>query len=102
MAIVAEELATIDNGLRFVFFGLEVAMGIYFSGVECERVFTDSEEDQVSAKRYLFHTSPSVVVTGRVDDYEPETIWLRIEGLRNADKILQSVIEGAKIHAARL
>ena len=102
MSVVVEEAITIDNGLRFVFFGLEVAMCVYFSGVECERVFTDSDEDQVSAKKYLFHTSPSFVVTGRVDDYESETIWLRIEGLRNADKILQSVIEGAKIHAARL
>jgi hypothetical protein len=97
----AEELVSIDMQLRYALFGLECALGVSFSGTEWERVFRDAELDQVSVKEYLFFESSSLTVTGRVDAYESESIWLRIEGRQNHTELLQRVIEGAKYAALR-
>jgi hypothetical protein len=48
---VAEELLHIDMRLRFALFGLECALGVSFSGTECERVFQDTNKDHVSTKQ---------------------------------------------------
>lgn len=97
----AEELVSIDMQLRYALFGLECALGVSFSGTEWERVFRDAELDQVSGKEYLFFESSSLTVTGRVDAYESESIWLRIEGRQSHTELLQRVIEGAKYAALR-
>lgn len=102
MAEVAEELLPIDTTLRFALFGLECALGVSFSGIECERVFRDAAEDQVSAKQYVLFESPRFVVSGRVDEYEPESIWLRVQGKSAVAEVLRRVVEGAKVHAFRL
>lgn len=83
-------------------FGLECALGAAFSGVECERVFKDAETAQVSAKNYLFHDSPGLIVAGRVDEYEPEMIVLQISGRRGVGDILRRVVDAASFHAKRL
>ena len=100
MALVAEEHMTIDNRLRFAFFGLEIALNVFFSGAECERVFRDAEADTVSAKQYEFFRSQRLAVTGRVDAYEPEEIWIRIEG-RGGGEVLRRVFDGAEFHTLR-
>lgn len=97
----AEELVSIDMQLRYALFGLECALGVSFSGTEWERVFRDAELNRVSAKQYLFFESPQLKVTGQVNEYEPESIWLRIEGRQNNNEVLQRVIEGAKYAALR-
>lgn len=97
----AEELVSIDMQLRYALFGLECALGVSFSGTEWERVFRDAELDQVSVKEYLFFESSSLTVTGRVDAYEPESIWLRIEGSQNHTEVLQRVVDGAKYAVLR-
>jgi hypothetical protein len=102
MSDVAEELLPIDLDLRLVFYGLECALSVQFVATECERVFRDSIEDQVSAKQYEFIRSNSLTVAGRVDDNEPETIWLRVEGTRGIDELLRRVIDRARAHGARL
>lgn len=102
MAEVAEELLPVDATLRFALFGLECALGETFNGVECERVFRDAGEDQVSAKQYVLFESPCIVVSGRVDEYEPESIWLRVQGQRGVAEVLRRVVEGAEFHAVRL
>jgi len=96
VAEVAEELLTIDLRLQFALFGLECALGVSFAGAERVRVFRDAAEDQVSAKRYTFFESPRLNVTGRVDEYEPESIWLRVEGGRGCGEALRRVAEGSK------
>lgn len=98
----AEEMLVIDHRLRFALFGLECALGVSFAGAECERVFRDAAEDQVSAKRYSFFESPRMSITGRVDEYEPESLWVRIEGDRGLGEVLHRVAEGAELHALRL
>jgi hypothetical protein len=102
VAEVADERLTIDLRLRFALFGLECALGVSFDGAECERVFRDAAENQVSAKRYAFFESPRLLVTGRVDEYEPESVWVRVEGGRGVGELLRRVVEGAEFHALRL
>jgi hypothetical protein len=101
MAEVAEVLLPIGLQLRFALFGLECAFGVSFDGVECERVFRDAAEDQVSARQYLLFQSARLVVSGRVDEYEPETIWLRVQGKAGVGEVLRQVVAGAEFHAFR-
>lgn len=101
MAEVDEELLPIDLRLRFALFASECALDVSFAGAECERVFRDGAEDQVSAKQYTFFESPCLVVTGRVNEYEPESVWIRAEGSRGIGELLRRVAEGAKFPACR-
>ena len=102
MSEVAESLMPIDVRLRLALFGLECALGVPLSAPEAERVFRDCEGDRVSAKEYEFHQSRRLRVSGRVDEYEPETIRLRVEGDRGVAGLLARVAEGAESHALRL
>ena len=102
MSEITEELLPIGLRLRFVLFGLECAFGVSFNGVECERVFRDAAEDQVSAKRYLLFESPGLIVSGLVEEYEPVSIWLRLQGGHRVTEVLLRVIEAADFHAFRL
>ncbi len=102
MVEVAEELLIIDHRLRFTLFGLECAFGVPFAGAECERVFRDAADDRVSAKRYKFFESTQLSVTGRVDEYEPESVWGHVEGRRGIGEVLRRVAEGAELQALRL
>jgi hypothetical protein len=92
----AEAQLTIDHRLQFALFGLECALGVSFAGAECLRVFRDAGEDQVSAKRYMFFESPRLIVTGRVDEYESDSIWLRVEGGRGCGEVLRRVVESSE------
>ncbi|MFN0050980.1 MAG: hypothetical protein ACKV0T_02240 [Planctomycetales bacterium] len=56
----------------------------------------------MSAKRYTFFASHGLAVTGQVDEYEAETIWLRVEGPRDAGEMLRRVAEGANFAVFRL
>ncbi len=98
---VDEEVVPIDHGLRFVLLGLECAFGVSFAAAECERVFRDAESDQVSAKQYEFYSSPSLSISGRVDEYEPEEIWISAKGARNCDEVLKRVVEAARFAEVR-
>ena len=102
MAEATELQLTIDMRLRFTLFGLECALGVSFDGGECERVFRDAAEDQVTVKCYTFFTSPRLSVTGRVDEYEPESVWLRAEGKRGIGEVLRKSVGGAGLHVFRL
>jgi hypothetical protein len=102
MTIAAEVVLPIDLRLRFVFFGLECAFDVTLNGVECERVFRESDEDQVSAKRYCFHESPKLHLDGQVDEYEPDTIRLKVRGSRGCDKVLRRVATASEFHSFRL
>jgi hypothetical protein len=94
------ELVAIGRELRLTFFAIECVFDVVLDSRECERVFQDAAEDQVSAKEYLFFESSVLSIRGKVDEYEPETIWLTVEGKRAQD-VLSRVIETAKHHAKR-
>jgi hypothetical protein len=99
---VGEATVPIGDGLRFVFFGLECALGVTLYPLETERVFRDARADQVSAKAYRLHESPRLRVLGRVDEYEPDTIVLRVEGRRGTDALLRRVVTGAADQVVRM
>lgn len=99
---VARATVLIDLELRFALFGLECALGVLFTGAECERVFREAVEDRNSEKRYSFFESGVLTVSGRVDEYEPDFIELHVRGQREIHGIVQHVAEGAKFHAARM
>ena len=73
-------LVSIDEELRTVLSRIEHVLSVQFDASEIARVFSDSADDQISVKRYTFHQSSRVSVTGIVDDYESETLWLCVEG----------------------
>ena len=91
----------IDERLRFVFFGLECALGVTLYPLETERVFRDARENQVSLKEYVFHESRGLRVIGRVHEYEPETLLLSVVG-RGAKVLLPRIIEGAEWQFIRM
>jgi hypothetical protein len=75
---------------------------VSFAGAVCEQVFRDAADDKVSAKRYRFFEPPHLSVTGRVDEYEPESVWVRVEGNRGIGEVVRRVAEGAEFQALRL
>lgn len=102
MAEITEAQLPFDLQLRFALFGLKCALGVTLAAPEIERAFRESDEDPVSAKEYLFHQSRHLVVSGRVDAYEPETIRLRVQGKRGVGELLRRVVEGAEYQVVRL
>lgn len=102
MVNTSRECFIIDIRLRFALFGLECALGVPLSGLECERIFKDAENDQCSAKDYVLGTFPDLLVTGHVDEYEAETIWLTAQGRNVPADLMQKLREGAEYHVFRL
>jgi len=102
MKNVTERMLTIDSSLRFVFVGLECALGVSLRPLQCERVFSDAEHDKVSAKQYLFLDNGYVVVSGTVDEYEPETILIQMSGPRDLADTLSFVDDAAKAAWTRM
>ena len=86
--------------LRFVFFGLESALGVSLDVEEMERVFSDAKTDAVSEKQYVFRQKPRV--TGTVDHYEPGTIRVVVEHRHWTDGKLEELTENAHYHVHRL
>src|SRR5262245_23739044 len=76
------ELLDINERLRPCLSKLELLLGVPLDRSEIERVFSDSITGQVSEKNYCFFESPRTQVRGRVDAYEPETIWLSVSVTR--------------------
>ncbi len=102
MGEFAEEHLCIGLRLRFALFGLECALGVSFDGAECERVFRDAAEDHISAKQYTFYGSARLAVTGRVDEYEPDSLWLRVEGNHGCGSVLRRVVENSEYAQFRM
>ena len=102
MPKLAEAMNNIDESLRFAFFGLECVLRIEFKAKEVERVFSDAVNDQRSAKEYVFIKIDKLVVSGYVDEYEPEMIHLHIESKIIDQSLVTSILERAKYQAMRM
>ena len=96
------QLVAIDNQLRLILFGLECALDVEFLVDAAEKIFTDSEEDAVSEKRYTLWTSKHQKVIGYVQDYEPGDIWLIVESVQAFSPSLLTIIGRANYQAYRL
>ena len=89
---------TITPDLRVLLSAFERLLRVKFKEEEVERIFVDAEADSeggmdISEKNYLLYGDGKLVVRGEVDEYEPETIWLIIEGARRLHGKLSRVCE---------
>jgi hypothetical protein len=56
-----------------------------------ERIFNDSEEDQVTEKKYLIFAGEKrifkkpLMISATVDEYEPDAIWIEIKNIKEKD-----------------
>ncbi len=98
---MARETIHIDMRLRFLFFGLECAVGELFRVQEMERVFADAKTDHVSQKEYTFYSAGRLRITGLVEEYEPETLILSVEGDKKLEKALPEIVKNAGYHYIR-
>lgn len=96
------ESFTTGMPLRFALYGLEIALGAPLAGVECERIFRDAENDQVSAKDYVLLQTPQTTVLATVDEYEPETVSIIVRGRKIAPDLLRRLRDAADCHVVRL
>lgn len=87
-----QHLLVIDHRLRRFFSMLSDALKISVVESEIDRVFADAERDQVSQKSYCFVESNTWSLTGLVEEYEPETIWIRLSGWKKAEINLTRIV----------
>ncbi len=74
------------------FFGeIERYFSITFEKTIIENIFKDAEENQVPKKEYLIFQgnkkflTKQMVISGTVDEHEPETIWIEIQNIKEKD-----------------
>lgn len=91
----ASILATIDERLRRTLFGLRCVLDVNLSGAEIERIFSDAQEDPVSAKDYTLFSGRSVEVQIHVDEYEPESAHIEVQSKTVSQERLESIHEDA-------
>ena len=99
MSPEATELLIIDDTLRYVLYGVSVVLGVDLRASEIERLFAASEEGDSTAQAYEFHGSARVRVTARVDEYEPESVWLSVVAPKFDQAELHRLVEAAR-HAS--
>ncbi len=70
---------------------IERTFSIKVDAVVLKQVFTDSQTDSTSAKNYLLFEATKnlcksdLVITGKVEAYEPEAIWIEVTGVGERD-----------------
>jgi hypothetical protein len=99
MSPEATELLSVNDTLRYVLYGVSVVLGIDMRASEIERLFEASASGDSTAQSYEFHRSLRVLVTGRVDEYEPGDVWLSVAAKRFDQADLKRMVEAAK-HAS--
>ena len=84
-------LINIDANLRDIFGEIEQYFSIKLDKDLIEKIFRDAEEDQVTEKEYLIFQEEKkflgtqLKIRGTVDDYEPKTIWIEIQNIKEKD-----------------
>ena len=72
------ELVMIDENLRFILFGISCRLGIDMNSMECDKIYSDMRDGQFSNKNYTLFSRKDLEITAVVDEYEPESIWIKI------------------------
>jgi hypothetical protein len=96
MSPEATELLIIDDTLRYVLYGVSVVLGIDMRASEIERLFAASASGESTAQSYEFHRSPRVLIAGRVDEYEPESVRLSVAAPKFDQAELKRLVEAAR------
>ncbi|MCB9877499.1 MAG: hypothetical protein H6835_07860 [Planctomycetes bacterium] len=91
--MVARALIDIGTHLRLVALGMECGHGVGLAHQEIQRAVDDARPDEsgavdVSPKRYLFREAGGVRIEGWVEEHEPGTIWLAVDGHRQLERDL--------------
>lgn len=92
-------LLTIDSRLRFVLYGISITLDIQLHASEIERVFTASKLNDSKEQHYDFHRTTRAIVTGRVEEYEPESVWISVEAKKFSQSQLDRLVEATN-HAS--
>ena len=95
-------LLDIDDSLRFFLFGLETALGVGFEVFEVERVFEDARTNGCREIRYDLHSTRRARVSGWVEAYEPDTIWIEVSTPLWTDDKLAALAEESRLQVRRL
>lgn len=84
-------LVNIDSDLRNIVDDIDRYFSITVDKELIERIFKDSERDQVSEKQYLIFKGEEKIpgqqmtIHGTVDEYEPETICIELKNINEKD-----------------
>jgi hypothetical protein len=92
-----QDLFIITNSLRETLHSIGKELGVAFAEQEIARLLAESVSDLVSAKSYCFFRSPVLTVSGIVDEYEPETVWIQVEGNDTGTRAFQSYLEDRRL-----
>ncbi|MEQ8469803.1 MAG: hypothetical protein RIC35_01380 [Marinoscillum sp.] len=79
----AEYLVNIDHQLKSTLNQIAEHFEIQLEGKE--RIFYDCENDQLSQKNYDLYIGKKLQILGFVEEYEPESVFLRFSGLTRSD-----------------
>ena len=96
-------LIDIDSELNGFIKEIEKYYAIKIAQQIINQIITDSQENQVDEKNYdIFKgenrlLKKSIVIVGRVDEFEPETIWIEINNIKKGDeKHFQELINNTR------
>ena len=82
-----KRLITISPTIRTLFKTIQTIINIHIQPEIIDQILTDCESNQVNEKFYqLSGQKDKVNLIGIVDEYEPETIWMRFENINRSTK----------------
>jgi hypothetical protein len=79
------------NAAPDIFGEIERYFSIKLDKTMIENIFKDAEENQVAKKEYLIFQgnrkflTKQLLISWTVDEYEPETIWIEIQNIKEKD-----------------
>ena len=92
-----QDLFLITDGLRETLHALGVAVNAQLCEPEIDRLLSEAAADQLSAKSYCFFNSSRLQIAGYVDEYEPETVWIRVEGILSQVKAYTRFLDDRRL-----
>lgn len=82
-----KRLITLSPAIRTLLGTIQTFIKIHIQPEIVDQILTDYESNQVNEKVYqLGGQMDKVYLIGIVDEYEPETIWMRFENISNSTK----------------
>ena len=91
------QLVTILPSIDKLFDAIGNCIGYTLDSNSINQLILDSQQDLVSEKSYQFLSNNRILITGQVDHYEPETVWISFKGL--STKSLKSIDQILKYYA---
>ena len=90
---MVQDLFVIGDKMRTFLQRLSADLTVALLPNEIDQVFKDEQADQVFQKFYNFYVSKSLRITGVVGEYEPETIWIQVQGKSSQEKAFRRLTD---------